>query len=258
MRFATSPATAAPDGRLRRELAAALLAAAAVAATAAVGLTLALDLGAVYLAGAAAAFAAVAWNALRGLRDHAHRRWGDANRVTLGRGVLVALVAGALALPAPDAAALWLFSVMAVTALLLDGVDGWIARRQDVASDYGARFDMGLDTLFTLVLALLLWRWGEVGPWALLIGLLRYLFVAAGWLWPALTAPLPFSQRRRVACAVSVGVLAVGLTPIVAPPLTGLAVGAALGLLLFSFAVDTVWLARRSRRSARTRNETQA
>lgn len=247
-----------PRARLRRDLALSLITACAAAALAGHAVAVGFGLGPAYLAGTAGAFALIALLALSGLGGHGHDRWGGANRVTLGRGVLVALVAGALTVPEPGTGAQWLLSVIAVTALVLDGVDGWMARRQGLASDYGARFDMELDSLFTLAMALLLWRWGEVGAWALAAGLLRYLFVAAGRVWPALAAPLPFSQRRRVACAVSVGVLAAGLTPIVAPPLTGVAVGAALGLLLFSFAVDTVWLVRRSRRSARTRNEAQA
>lgn len=243
--------SAAPDAAapapLRRELAVSLGTAAIAAGLAAYALVTAFGLDLAFLAGTAVAFAAVAAAALRGLDDHApHRRLGDANRTTLGRGVLVALVAGALVLPEPEPAARWLFAALAVAALALDGVDGWLARRHGTASDYGARFDMGLDTLFTLALALLLWRWDEVGLWALLAGLLRYLFVAAGWLWPALAAPLPFSRRRRFVCALSVGVLAAAISPVVAPPATGIAVGVALVLLLFSFAVDTVWLVRRA------------
>jgi hypothetical protein len=37
-------------------------------------------------------------------------------------------------------------------------------------------------------------------------------------------------------------VLLVCLTPLMVPPVSSLAAAAALGLLLFSFAVDTLWL----------------
>jgi len=232
---------------LRREVTLHLAAAAALAAGAALAIGHALDLPAIYAAGSLAVFLLVAGSAASGLPDHApHRRWGDANRVTLLRGVLISLVGGAMtAVPGLPEHVWWLLAVIAFVALALDGVDGWLARRQRMASGYGARFDMGLDTLLTLILAILVWRGGEVGPWVLLIGLLRHIFVGAGMIWPWLTAPLPPSDRRRIVCVVQIAVLAAGLTPTVGPPLTGLAAGGALGLLLFSFAVDTVWLARR-------------
>ncbi|WP_114393206.1 CDP-alcohol phosphatidyltransferase family protein [Oleisolibacter albus] len=191
-------------------------------------------------------FALVAALACTGLDGHdSGRGWGHANRVTLLRGGLTCLLAGAVPLaPGLGPAVQWGLAVTAVIALALDGVDGWLARRHGQSSPYGARFDMELDTLLTLVLALLVWRLGEAGIWVLGLGLLRPLFVAAGWLWPWLTAPLPFSRRRRAVCVVQVAVPAAALTPLVAPPLSGLAAGAALALLLFSFAVDTVWLFR--------------
>ena len=40
----------------------------------------------------------------------------------------------------------------------LDGVDGWLARRSGIASAFGARFDMEIDALLILVLAVLAWR----------------------------------------------------------------------------------------------------
>ena len=52
----------------------------------------------------------------------------------------------------------------------------------------------------------------------LLSGLLRYAFVAAGWLWPWLRAPLPPSRRRQTICVVQI----VGLTGVaaVSPPIS--------------------------------------
>jgi phosphatidylglycerophosphate synthase len=114
-----------------------------------------------------------------------------------------------------------MLAVIAVTALLLDGVDGWLARRQDRNSPYGARFDMEMDTVAMIYLSLLLWRSGEVGAWVLLMGLLRPGFVVAGRLWPWLDRPLPFSQRRRLICMAQVAVLAAAVTPLLEPPLRG-------------------------------------
>lgn len=171
-------------------------------------------------------------------------RFGGANRVTLLRGSLAALLCGGLAVPLPEPTLIWTVAGLAALALALDGFDGWLARRLNLSSPYGARFDMETDTFLTFVLALLLWRWGEVGAWVLLLPLLRPVFVLAARFHPWLAAPLPFSQRRRLICVVQLVILAAGLTPPIQPPLTGFAVGAALVLLLFSFAVDTVWLFR--------------
>lgn len=250
---ATAPSAARPG--LRRQVAAHLAAAGTATLLAALAAGRALDLPDTVLvrgvAAAAVAFALVAASALHGLEGHpAAAGWGNANRVTLFRGCLIALAGGAL--PAAGllgADGLWLLSGLALAALVLDGVDGWIARRQGVASAYGARFDMDLDTLLTLLLAALLWRLGEAGAWVLLAGLLRPLFVAAGRVRGWLNAPLPYSLRRRVVCVVQIAVLAAALTPLAEPPLTRLAVGAALGVLLFSFAADTVWLFRHAGRT---------
>ncbi len=65
---------------------------------------------------------------------------GWANRITLFRAVLIALVAGALA-DDTFTQSIWLWLVVATVALLLDGVDGWVARRTQSFSAFGARFD---------------------------------------------------------------------------------------------------------------------
>jgi phosphatidylglycerophosphate synthase len=134
-----------------------------------------------------AAGAALAWRAL-GHGAHPQPRFGAANRVTLGRLALAALLAALLgeALPRPPleaSAALpvaWLIVAAATLAALLDAVDGALARRSGLASDFGARFDMETDAAFTLVLSALVLQAGQAGPWVLAAGLMRYAFVAAG------------------------------------------------------------------------------
>lgn len=175
-------------------------------------------------------------------------RFGPANRVTLVRLTATAVLAAAAALPAEvlaDHRLLWLLAVLAVAAAVLDGVDGWVARRQGVASPFGARFDMELDAFVTLVLSVLLWRLDRSGAWLLAAGASRYLFQAAGLVWPWLAAELPPRQRRRVACAVFVGTLSGALAPVVPQTAAVAATGAATAFLLLSFALDVVWLYRR-------------
>src|SRR6185437_3130381 len=92
----------------------------------------------------------------------------------------------------------------------------WMAaRRSGFASAFGARFDLETDAFFVLALSALLYHSGQAGAWVLTAGLMRYTFVAAGWLWSALAAPLPPSRRRKVICVVLILALLTALTPAV-------------------------------------------
>ncbi len=168
---------------------------------------------------------------------------GAANQITLVRATLVMPVAGLTLQPAaPTPAALWWIVAISTAAMALDGVDGQVARRRGQETRFGARFDMELDAFLMLVLSVLVWRTGRVDAWVLLIGALRYLFVAAGRLWPLLTADLPASLRRKAICVVQGVALIVCLAPIVSPGLATSAAAGALALLVYSFAVDVIWL----------------
>lgn len=170
-----------------------------------------------------------------------HGPLGWANRVTLGRAVLVALVAGALVNDA-FIDAIWLWLGVSVIALLLDGVDGWIARRTRCHSSFGARFDMELDALLIMLLCVGLIMEEGLGLWVLLIGGMRYLFVAASLPFPWLEAPLNDSYRRKAVCVWQVVAMLLALTPLTSPLLAGLLAFSALVTLIYSFGVDIKWL----------------
>jgi phosphatidylglycerophosphate synthase len=80
---------------------------------------------------------------------------------------------------------------------VLDGVDGWLARRFGTASRFGACFDMETDALMVLVAALLLWQRRDLGGWILTAGLLRYVYVIALALVPARSGSMPRSRIAR-------------------------------------------------------------
>jgi len=82
-------------------------------------------------------------------------------------------------------------------------VDGWLARRAGTASRFGARYDVEVDALLMLALAIMAWRHAKAGPWVLLTGLLLYLFVWAGWICAWMGAPLSPTLRGRVICVVA-------------------------------------------------------
>lgn len=178
-------------------------------------------------------FAFVAAAVWRALPAHGHPRFGPANAVTTLRAAIAAALAGlvlAEEIPVGEAA------LAAAAALALDGIDGPLARRTKLASDFGARFDMEVDALLVLVLSALVAASGRVGYWVVALGLLRYLWVAAGRLWPALARPLAPSRRRRAICAFTIGALVAAL----AGPawLASPVCAAALISLIYSFGLD--------------------
>jgi len=167
---------------------------------------------------------------------------GAANRVTLGRAALSVPVGALCVPPGPlGAEGHWWVIVLATVVMLLDGVDGRVARRTGTQTGFGARFDMELDADLILARSVLVWAGGKAGAWCLLIGLMRYLFLAAGWLWPALGSELPESDRRRVVCVVQGVVLLVALGPIIPGAVATAVVAAGLAALVYSFAVDIRW-----------------
>ncbi|HAS52547.1 MAG TPA: CDP-alcohol phosphatidyltransferase [Gammaproteobacteria bacterium] len=174
-------------------------------------------------------------------------RFGAANAVTLVRTGITALLAGLIGQPARMPELAGLLAALAGIALLLDGVDGWLARRGGMHSPFGARFDMEVDAFLILILATLVWQFDKAGVWVLLSGVLRYLFVAMGGWWPWLNAPLPPRRRRQTVCVMQTAVLALCLAPPLIPPISTLLAAGALGLLTLSFAIDMVWLWRQQK-----------
>jgi phosphatidylglycerophosphate synthase len=142
------------------------------------------------------------------------RTFGPANRVTLARATLVggvtALVADSFQKPPPVAVLVALTTV----ALILDAVDGQVARRTGTASALGARFDMEVDAFLILVLSVYVAT--SQGPWVLLIGGMRYAFVAAARVLPWLNGALPPSMARKTVAAcqgIFLLVAAAGILP---------------------------------------------
>jgi phosphatidylglycerophosphate synthase len=110
---------------------------------------------------------------------------------------------------------------------------------------------MEIDALSILVFTLLLLRADQAGAWVLAIGLARYIFVGVGWLWPPLARELAPNLRRKTICAVVVAALLLALAPFVGPAPARMICAVALVLLVYSFAVDCVWLLTLWRRTPR-------
>jgi phosphatidylglycerophosphate synthase len=173
--------------------------------------------------------------------------FGIANQVTLLRAGLVCMIGAALLAGGSAVVSGWSVAALVAVALSLDGVDGWLARRLHRSSRFGARFDLEIDALLLLILALLVWHADRVGPWILTIGMLRYAFVAAGWLWPWLREPLPPSRLRQAVCVQQGVTLLVCLLPPIDTILAGALAATALLSLLASFGADIIYLKRLDR-----------
>jgi phosphatidylglycerophosphate synthase len=202
---------------------------------------------------AALSYALVAMLVVAGLGRHApHRSFGAANAITLSRAAFdVALLAVAAEQALGSGAVLgpgfrWGLTAAAGAALILDGLDGWVARRNNMTSPFGTRFDMEADALFLLGLTLVLIAGGIVGPWVLASGVTYYLFRVAGRLWPVLAGALFRSRRRKVIFGAQAILLIAALAPVLPPWLAQLCCLSGTTLLFYSFAVDIVWLLGRS------------
>jgi phosphatidylglycerophosphate synthase len=132
--------------------------------------------------------------------------------------------------------------VASSVALVLDAVDGRVARRTGTVSRLGARFDMEVDALLILVLSVYVAP--TVGWWVLAIGLARYARLLGGWLLPWWAGEAPPRHWGKVVAAVQGVVLAVVAAELLPH---GVAVGALVlagGLLAESFGREVGWLWR--------------
>lgn len=190
---------------------------------------------------------AVLFAGLRG--DWSPPRFGFANTLTLSRLVITCILAAFVAeagISPLGSAILWLLFALTTGALIIDGIDGFAARRLGLDSAFGARFDMEVDALLILVLSIAAMLLGKAGVWVIASGLLRYVYVLAARVFPALNRPLPPAWRRKTIAVVQGATLAALLTPIVQPPVSTIAAALALVLLVYSFGADIVAQVRRS------------
>jgi len=185
----------------------------------------------------------------RGLSRHRSERLGPADWVTLARGTLAVGIAALIADSFHRSAPVALLVSLTVVALVLDGVDGWVARRTRTAGTLGARFDAEVDAFLILVLSVYVAR--SAGVWVLAIGAARYVFLAAGWPLPWMRERLPPRFWRKVVAATQGIVLTVAAAGVLPRGVTQVALVGALALLGESFGHDVWWL-RKHRDATRT------
>lgn len=185
----------------------------------------------VALAGAAL-FSALIWQARHAWSPGA--MFGAANVVTAARLGLV------LSLPLLAGEAPGLMVGAGLLILAADGLDGWLARRYGLSSEFGEFFDKETDALFFLLLCLLTVQVGALPVWIVGLGLLRYVFVVALFtLQPRETKEQRTSWARYIYVFAVLAVLAAFLPyPLVYQPLVAVAAAA----LCVSFARYFWWV----------------
>jgi hypothetical protein len=166
-------------------------------------------------------------------------RLTPADWVTLARAALAAVVAALVADSFVQPVPVAMLVSLAAVALVLDAVDGWVARRTAIGS-LGANFDAEVDAFLILVLSVYVAR--SAGAWVLLVGAARYAFLAAGWAVPWMRERLPPRYWRKFVAATQGIVLTVAAANVLPSVVTRAALVGALVLLAESFGRDVWWL----------------
>jgi phosphatidylglycerophosphate synthase len=173
------------------------------------------------------------------------QRGTPADRVTFVRACLSCVVAVLVALAYAGQPHVVLTVTLTAVALVLDAVDGWVARRTR-STAFGAVFDMEVDAFLILVLSVAVA--GAAGWWVLLIGSARYLLLLATRVWPWLGDPIPPRRWAKGVAALQGVVLVVVLADVLPQRVAALSLAVALLLLATSFGHQVWWLRTRGSR----------
>jgi len=178
----------------------------------------------------------------RGLVDRVQPVLGPADRITLTRAVLACGIAALTVdgFDRPDPVVVLV--ALAAVALVLDAVDGWVARRTRTASLLGARFDMEADAFLILVLSINVSP--RLGWWVLLGGAARYVVVVAAWVAPWLRRPVPARRWRKHVAGLHGVILTVAAAEVLGPNVATGALVVGLSLLALSFGTQVMSLWR--------------
>lgn len=139
------------------------------------------------------------------------------NLVTLTRGGLFAVTAGFLFVSPATAVVRWAPAACYGTGVVLDFVDGSLARRTGRTTELGAKLDLAFDTLGFLVAPLVAVAWGQLPVAYLSLSAARYVYRAGiGWRKRRgrPVGELPASRIRRPLAALQMGFITVALAPV--------------------------------------------
>lgn len=145
------------------------------------------------------------------------RLFGIANTLTLLRGALYAVVAGFVVVP-PATPLAWVPALAYGSGIVLDKLDGAVARTVGQETALGERLDMAFDTFGFVAAPLVAVAWGQLPVWYLSLSAARYVYRGGlGWR-RRRGRPLydpPDSDLGRYLAGVQMVFLTAALTPTV-------------------------------------------
>lgn len=136
------------------------------------------------------------------------REFGAGNTVTSLRALGLVALASAL-----DAACAACAAACGFAIFVLDGCDGWLARRAGKTTAFGARYDSETDASLMLLLSAGVFQLGRAGVWVAIAGLLRPVYVLVLFASPRPAAEAPRTRLGRYVFAISVVCLTLCLWP---------------------------------------------
>lgn len=173
----------------------------------------------------------------------AEKNFNVADKITLSRWILFTTSA-LVAILLKDSN--WWVLIGVSLAVALDGLDGWMARKLQIASEYGRILDMEVDHMTTSLLVAISVMIIGISPWLLCLNLLRPLYLLFGK--QKLQEKEYRSQahllRAKVICILSQILLIINLAPIFSLETKEFLSLINLILLSYSFTVD-LWLEHR-------------
>jgi phosphatidylglycerophosphate synthase len=102
---------------------------------------------------------------------------GYANLLTLLRYIILLLIVAF-----SNIWPLWSLGLLFAIPVLLDGLDGYIARKLNHVTKFGALFDLETDSIFMTVTGMILYQRHIVGAWLLPAAYMRYFYVLLIWI----------------------------------------------------------------------------
>lgn len=171
--------------------------------------------------------------------------FGTANLLSLLRGWFLGALAGFILTPLPGGWIAWLPGILYILNGIADFFDGYFARRSHQVTVMGERLDLSLDGLGVLFASLLLYRYGTLPFWILLVGAARFIFLFTTWLrekFGKAVYNLPPSPLRRALAGAQMGFLGAALLPVFKPPATIWAGAFFSFLFLLNFGRDLLWI----------------
>ncbi|MGH2581360.1 MAG: CDP-alcohol phosphatidyltransferase family protein [Anaerolineales bacterium] len=170
-------------------------------------------------------------------------RFGPGTQLSLLRMLGISMLSGFIGVEKISSGLAWAPFGLYLLANIADLFDGYAARLSGHQTLLGERLDLDLDGRGLLIASILVYQYGRVGWWFLLVGAARYLFMFGSWLRlrrGLRVHKLKENLGRRALAGTQMGLCTALLAPVFSPPETIVAAGLFMIPFLANFSYD--WL----------------